>query len=67
MRNLELPARMSPCVRLFIESLVDEVDEHLVAPWPQNREFQPALSKAIKRKELSQDRQYEWSHFGQSL
>jgi len=26
MRNLELPVRMSPCVRLFIESLLDDVD-----------------------------------------
>jgi len=26
MTNLELPVRMSPCLRLFIESLLDDVD-----------------------------------------
>ena len=27
MNNIELPARMSPCLRLFIESLLEELDE----------------------------------------
>jgi hypothetical protein len=54
MRNLELPARMSPCLRLFIESLLDEVDEHRVARREsQKYDFQPALSRVIKRRELS--------------
>jgi hypothetical protein len=65
MRNLELPARMSPCLRLFVESLLDEVHEHRVAHrGSQKPDFQPALSRAIKRKELSEDRQHECSHFG---
>jgi len=59
MRNLELPARMSPCLRLFIESLLDEVGEHGVARrGSQKRDFQPALSRVIKRKELSEDCQH---------
>jgi hypothetical protein len=65
MRNLELPARMSPCLRLFVESLLDEVDEHHIARrGSQKRDFQPALSRAIKGKELSEDRQQPCSHFG---
>jgi hypothetical protein len=33
MRNLELPARMSPCLRFFIASLFDEVDGNRSASW----------------------------------
>jgi len=50
---------MSPCLRLFIESLLDEVGEHGVARrGSQKRDFQPALSRVIKRKELSEDCQH---------
>lgn len=49
--NLELPGRISPCLRLFIETLFDEVDVKHDASWQQNHEFQPALSKAIKKEE----------------
>ena len=45
MRNLELPARMSPCVRLFIELLLDEVDDNRF----EKRGFPSSLSGTITR------------------
>jgi hypothetical protein len=51
MRNLELPARMSPCLQLFIESLFDEVAGNRGASWHQNHDFQSALPKATKKEE----------------
>ena len=33
MRNLALPARMSPCVQFFIESLLDDVEGRDCAQW----------------------------------
>jgi len=33
MRNLELPTPMSPCLRIFIEALLSEVDDNQGASW----------------------------------
>jgi len=49
MRNLELPTRMSPCLRLFIEALFDEVAVEHGASWRQNREFHCALHKPTEK------------------
>jgi hypothetical protein len=46
--TLELPARISPCLRLFIEMLVDEVDVKPGTSWHQNHGGQSAISKAIR-------------------
>ena len=55
MRNLELPARMSPCLRFFIASLFDEVDGNRCASWDSEARVSNALSGAIQRRELSKD------------
>jgi hypothetical protein len=49
--NLELPAQLSPCLRLFIERLFDEVGVKHGASWHQNSKFQPALPRAIRQKD----------------
>jgi len=46
--TLELPARISPCLRLFIEMLFEEVDVKHGASWHQNHEVQSAIPKAIE-------------------
>jgi hypothetical protein len=46
--NLELPAQMSPCLQLFIESLFDEVGVKHGGSLYQKRETQPALPELIK-------------------
>lgn len=53
MRNLELPARISPCLRLFIEMLFDETDAKHAASWYQNQnhEVQSTIPKAIQTEE----------------
>jgi hypothetical protein len=48
MGTLELPARMSPCLRLFIEILFDEVDVKRSASWHQNHEIQSTTPKVIQ-------------------
>jgi hypothetical protein len=48
MGTLELPARMSPCLRLFIEILFDEVDLKRSASWHQNHEIQSTTPKVIQ-------------------
>jgi hypothetical protein len=49
--TLELPARISPCLLLFIEMLFDEVDVKHGASRDQNHEVQPAIRKAIQTEE----------------
>jgi hypothetical protein len=49
--NLELPARMSSCLRLFIETLVDDVGVEHGLSWHENREFQSALPGMTKTEE----------------
>lgn len=44
--TLELPARMSPCLRLFIERLLDELEVKHGASWHQNHVVQSAIQKA---------------------
>jgi hypothetical protein len=55
MRNLELPARMSPCLRFFIASLFDEVDGNRCASWVSEARASNALSGAIQRREFSKE------------
>ena len=55
MRNLELPARMSPCLRIFIASLFDEVDGNRCASWVSEGRVSNALSGAIQRREFSKE------------
>ena len=55
MRNLELPARMSPCLRFFIASLFDEVDGNRCASWVSEARVSNALSGAIQRREFSNE------------
>jgi hypothetical protein len=55
MRNLELPARMSPCLRFFIASLFDEVDGNRCASWVSEARVSNALSGAIQRREFSKE------------
>jgi len=55
MRNLELPAQMSPCLRIFIASLLDESAATATQREFQNYEFQPALSSVSKRKEFRKE------------
>ena len=40
---------MSPCLRLFIEALFDEVAVEHGASWRQNREFRSALPKPTEK------------------
>ena len=47
-RNTKLSVPMSPCLRLFIESLLNEVDLKSIALWHQTSEFQPPLLKVLK-------------------
>jgi len=47
MRNLVLPTPMSPCLRLFIDSLFDDVGVKHGASLYQKREAQPALPKPL--------------------
>lgn len=49
--TLELPTRISPCLRLFIEMLFDEVAVKGSASWHQSREVQSAIPKAIHTEE----------------
>jgi hypothetical protein len=53
MRNLELPVQMSPCVRLFIENLLDQTNGENDAASRQNREVQSALLKAANTEGLA--------------
>jgi len=48
LENLGLPAQMSPCLRLFIDSLFDEVGVKRGASPYQKREAQPALPKPLR-------------------
>lgn len=49
--SLELPTRISPCLRLFIEMLFEEVDLKHGALRHQNDEIQSAIPKAIHKEE----------------
>ena len=49
---LELPARISPCLRLFIEMLFEEVDVKHGVSWHQNHEVQSATPKTIQTEEM---------------
>jgi len=51
--NLELPSRMSSCVRFFIETLLDETGVRQGASWRQGHEPQSAFPKVTKKKEES--------------
>jgi hypothetical protein len=46
--NLELPAQMSPCLRLFIDSLFDDVGVKRSASLYQMQAAQPALPKRMR-------------------
>jgi hypothetical protein len=46
--NLGLPDQMSPCLRLFIDSLFDEVGVKQGASLYQKREAQTALPKPLR-------------------
>ena len=46
--TLELPTRVSLCLRLFIETLFDEVDVKRAASGHQNHQVQSAIPKAIQ-------------------
>ena len=51
--TLELTARMSPCLRLFIEMLFDDVGvKHGASPY-QNDEVQSAIPEAITEETLA--------------
>lgn len=41
--TLELSTRISPCLRLFIEMLFDELDVNRTESWHQNHEVQSAI------------------------
>jgi hypothetical protein len=49
--TLALPARMSPCLRLFIEMLFEEVDAKHGTSWHLNRGSHSAISNAIQTRE----------------
>ena len=49
--TLELPVRISPCLRLFIEMLFEEADVKHGVSWHQTREIQSAIPKAIQTEE----------------
>jgi hypothetical protein len=57
MRNLELPARMSPCLRIFIASLFDEVDGNRCASWVSEGRVSNALSGAIREENSARSQQ----------
>jgi hypothetical protein len=46
--NLGLPDQMSPCLRLFIDSLFDDVGVKHGASLYQKRGAQPALSEPLR-------------------
>ena len=46
MRNLELPTPISPCLRLFVESLFDEVDDERGASWVSGVRLTPCALKS---------------------
>jgi hypothetical protein len=48
LENLGLPAQMSPCLRLFIDSLFDEVGVKRGASLYQKRAAQPALPRPLR-------------------
>jgi hypothetical protein len=50
-KTLELPARISPCLRLFIETLFEKADLKHSASWHPSHEVQSAVPKAIQRGE----------------
>jgi len=52
MRNLNLPARMSPCLRVFIELLLDDPKELAVLRESRERDSEPALPLAIERQQF---------------
>jgi hypothetical protein len=47
--TLELPTLVSPCLRLFIEMLFEEVEVRHGVSWLQNLEVQSAIPKAIQK------------------
>ena len=54
MKNLELPTPMSPCLRIFIETLLDEADDNRFASWlsaapPTPCAFQKDQESGIQR------------------
>ncbi|HVN21410.1 MAG TPA: hypothetical protein VMU05_21670 [Dongiaceae bacterium] len=51
-----LPAQMSPCLRIFIESLFDEIDFKRGASWHDNDKFQSGLPKTKKEEEFAYER-----------
>ena len=55
--TLELPAQMSPCLRLFIDSLFDDVGVKSGASLYQKRAAQPALPKPLRAEGVTQMQQ----------
>ncbi|HTT24584.1 MAG TPA: hypothetical protein VMG82_37050 [Candidatus Sulfotelmatobacter sp.] len=50
-----LPAQMSPCLRTFIESQVDEIDLKRGSSWHENDKFQDGLPKIKKEEEFAHE------------
>jgi hypothetical protein len=46
MRNLELTTAISPCLRIFIESLLDEIDDTRAASWVSAARLTPLVLKS---------------------
>ena len=55
--TLELPAQMSPCLRLFIDSLFDDVGVKSGTSLYQKRAAQPALPKPLRAEGVTQMQQ----------
>ena len=49
--NLELPVRMSSCLRLFIETLFEEGNVRQSTSWLECNELQSELTRAIPQEE----------------
>lgn len=50
MRNVELTVPVSPCLRIFIESLFDEIQFNRGTPWVSEARASTALARAEQEK-----------------
>jgi hypothetical protein len=52
MRNLELTTAISPCLRIFIESLLDEIDDTRAASWASAARLTPLVLKSDQEQRI---------------
>ena len=50
MRNFELTTAISPCLRIFIESVLDEIDDTRAVSWVSPARFAPLVLNSGQEK-----------------